>query len=260
MIRPFTCICVLLAAASGLYLYQEKHRAQLLEIEIGQVVKQIDAAHARTALLRAEWALLNEPDRLADLAGRHLPNLRPMAPAQFVQMADLDAHLPAPLPAGTPAATAPVEEAPAPVTDTPVTDTPVTGAPAAANPTAAPTAPAPSGPVAAAPRPEAPARPAMVASRPRPPERHPVQEARSFEPPRVREPAPVMAPVVSAYAPPGSSLLPARRPPVLQRTEAIAPEPQGQVPMVTSALGEARSTYLAPPVPIVPVSNVPSTR
>ena len=26
MIRPFTCICMLLAGGSGLYLYQSKHR------------------------------------------------------------------------------------------------------------------------------------------------------------------------------------------------------------------------------------------
>ena len=38
MIRPFTCICLLAAASSGLYLYQTKHRAQVLDRDIARVM------------------------------------------------------------------------------------------------------------------------------------------------------------------------------------------------------------------------------
>ncbi len=95
MIKPFTCLCLLAALGSGLYLYSEKHRTALLDRDIGRVIRQTEAAHARTGLLRAEWALLNEPGRLGDMAGRYL-TLHPMAPTQFVQIAGLSAILPAP--------------------------------------------------------------------------------------------------------------------------------------------------------------------
>ena len=42
MIRPFTIICMVLAGASGLYLYQTKHRAQMLDREIQRTVRQTD--------------------------------------------------------------------------------------------------------------------------------------------------------------------------------------------------------------------------
>ena len=43
----------------------------MLDREIGRTIKQIDATRDRTGMLRAEWALLNEPDRLAELARAH---------------------------------------------------------------------------------------------------------------------------------------------------------------------------------------------
>jgi hypothetical protein len=95
MIRPFTCLCLAAACGSGLYLYSEKHRTVLLDREISSVINQTQAARARTGLLRAEWALLNEPGRLQEMADKYL-SLKPMAPSQFVQLADLPSHLPAP--------------------------------------------------------------------------------------------------------------------------------------------------------------------
>ncbi len=109
MIKPFTCLCLLAACGSGLYLYSEKHRTALLDRDIGRVIRQTEAAHARTGILRAEWALLNEPGRLGDMAGRYLA-LHPMAPTQFVQLASLSAHLPA----AEPQAAEPADEEDAP--------------------------------------------------------------------------------------------------------------------------------------------------
>lgn len=103
MIRPFTCLCLLLAGGSGLYLYQEKHRTQMLDREIGRVIHETEATRGRIGALKAEWAVRTEPGRLSDLATRFLA-LKPMAPTQFVQLADLAGHLPAvgPMPAGVP--------------------------------------------------------------------------------------------------------------------------------------------------------------
>ncbi len=59
--RPLTFISMILAAVSVLCLYQTKHRSQTLDRKIEQTIKAADPAHARIGLLRAEWALLNEP-------------------------------------------------------------------------------------------------------------------------------------------------------------------------------------------------------
>lgn len=104
MISPVTCVCVLLAAGSGLYLYQEKHQAQMLDERIEQVMHAVDVAHARAGVLRAEYALLNDPTRLQELARAHLPTLANTQPTQFTNLAELDRRLPA---VGEPPAAAP---------------------------------------------------------------------------------------------------------------------------------------------------------
>lgn len=93
MIRPAAFLSAMLAAGAGLYLYQVKHRTLVLDAQIAQTLKQADAARARTALLKAEYAMLNQPDRLGQLAGRYL-DLHPLTPGQYVQLASLDARLP----------------------------------------------------------------------------------------------------------------------------------------------------------------------
>ena len=66
MTRPLTCLTLIAAAGAGLYLYQEKHRAAVLDREINRIVQSHRAeTRDRVAMLRAEWALLNEPERLA---------------------------------------------------------------------------------------------------------------------------------------------------------------------------------------------------
>ena len=77
MIRLTTVLCMFAAFGSGLYLYAEKHRTALLDRDIGRVYRATQVAHERTGLLRAEWALLNEPSRLQDMASRYLA-LHPM--------------------------------------------------------------------------------------------------------------------------------------------------------------------------------------
>ncbi|MBB3173946.1 hypothetical protein FHR90_001778 [Endobacter medicaginis] len=114
MIRPFTCFCAVLAGASGLYLYTEKHRTTLLDQQISQIVALTGQSQDRTAMLKAEWALLSQPDRLARLSAQFLPSLQPLAPQQFVQVADAVAHLPPkeePKPVADPDAIAPPSDA-----------------------------------------------------------------------------------------------------------------------------------------------------
>ncbi len=109
MIRPITIVTMLMAGGSGLYLYQTKHRALLLDREITHTIKQTEVARERITALRAEWALLNEPERLAELNTQHL-GLRTLSPSQFVALSDLAARLPAPLPPGSVVLPEPSEE------------------------------------------------------------------------------------------------------------------------------------------------------
>lgn len=116
MIRPFTCVCMLLAGGAGLYLYSAKHNAQLLDREIARTVKQAEAARERAGVLRAEYTQLNDPQRLAELATSHLPALKSTAPTQFTTWAEFEKRLP---PVGAPAADPPPLEAEAPTAKLP---------------------------------------------------------------------------------------------------------------------------------------------
>lgn len=94
MIHPFTLACALLAVGSGAWVYQSKHSAQMLDRDINRTMKAVDDARGRTGMLRAEYALLNDPSRLQELAEHHLA-LKTTAPVQFARLADLSARLPA---------------------------------------------------------------------------------------------------------------------------------------------------------------------
>jgi len=157
MIRLPTCVSVLLAFGSGLYLYQTKHQAQVLDRQIEHTVKTITQTRAQTRELTASWTLLGSPDRLQDLSDQFL-GIKPVLPSQFVAMADLDTRLPAPrileapssgaLPSGAPTSAGPdatgLETAPTEATEAPdAPDTATTPAP----PPPAPNMPAPTIPV-----------------------------------------------------------------------------------------------------------------
>ena len=245
MIRPLTFVSLLLAAASGLYLYQEKHRAEVLDRTIEHTLREVAVARERTGMLRAEWALLNEPDRLSQLAAQHLAGLQPLPPQHFVVLADLGAQLPPP---GAPAATV-AEQSPA-ANPAPITPAPVTLA-------AAPAAPlrvADSAPAAlpAAPHPAPHPAPSTRVSSPRPATLrladHAAPRATALSMP---EPAPmqrpVFAPVLNAVAGPMAAPA-APRPPTVTTIGLVAARPP--VPAVTSALGGYGRPALALPVPI----------
>ena len=220
MMRPITCLSLMVAMGAGLYLYQVKHRAQLLDRDINRVVKLADAARDRTGLLKAEWALLEDPQRLQDLADRHL-QLQPLQPSQFVRLEDLASRLPSPASAPAPALVAAVAPAPTPEL-LPVAVVQPEPAPAAA----APVRPAPSRP----------ARPPMLASLAKPP-----------------APRPRYAPVMPAYEPGPAAV---HFPPV-QTASATAPLAAPSSPYIGSSLGMAR-TMLAPPMPVAPGGGGPA--
>lgn len=280
MIRPFTCLSLAAALGAGLYLYQEKHRVQLLDREIARTVHQADQTRDRIGLMRAEWALLNEPERLAGLAAAHL-QLQTLAPAQYARLEDLRSRLPA----VAPAQTAPADMPPVAATRAPVlalaapaampppaalaampppaalaampppaalTAMPPPAAPAAVRPPApqavpamaTPVTPVTAAPPAAAP---APARPPVVAAAPpRPAAPRVAVAAKPREPDAPpAAPRPLFAPVMPAYAPAPMVI----HAPSVQTASAVTPPS----PYVGSSLGMAR-TNLPAPVPVGSVS------
>ncbi len=65
--------------------YRENYATQDSLAQTDQLHRDIRAAHARLAVLKAEWAYLNRPDRLRDLADINFNRLGllPFRPDQF---------------------------------------------------------------------------------------------------------------------------------------------------------------------------------
>lgn len=230
MIRPITCICFLLACGSGLYLYQAKHRVQVLDRQIEVTVQATEKLREQTRVLHAEWTLLNDPQRLQALADQFL-TLKTVQPNQFTSMADLDSRLPpVPPPETTPPApaaapSAPVAEVtpPAPQPEQPPATTVVTAPP--------PPPPQQSKPVAVAAAPPPQAKPVAVAAAPPP------------KPPDHKPPPP--RPVIADARP-----LPPVVRPILATNIARPAMPQPS-PFTGSALGMARTAAPLPqPTPV----------
>ena len=65
--------------------YRENYATQQALKETDRLHQEIRAAHARLTVLRAEWAYLNRPDRLRELAELNFERLQlfPLRPDQF---------------------------------------------------------------------------------------------------------------------------------------------------------------------------------
>ena len=96
MIRPVTLVTGLLMLGSGAWLFVVKHRAGTLDHRIGGVTAQIRSSEQRIRVLRAEWALETDPNRLARLASMFMPQLKPMKPDQLMSWQQLADALPPP--------------------------------------------------------------------------------------------------------------------------------------------------------------------
>jgi hypothetical protein len=202
-------------------------------------------ARSRAGVLQAEYALLNDPSRLSDLAGEHLASLKTTAPTQFTSWADFEKRLP---PVGAPVVEAPPLEPEAPSAKLP--EPAPEAKPEAAQPAVA-SAAHPAQP-AAAPRP-APMQAALLAPRPA---STPVSLTASLSPAASPPAAPArpVAPrpvAVSAHPAPPPRPMPVYTPPSGSAAEAVARIAHGgpidaATPAVASALGMARS-MMAPP-------------
>ena len=86
MIRRATLLWVVLLGVASAGLYQVKYTVQELEDELAQRARALRVERQAIHVLRAEWAYLNRPERLAELADRHLR----MRAVSVTQIVDLD--------------------------------------------------------------------------------------------------------------------------------------------------------------------------
>jgi hypothetical protein len=80
--------------------YRENYATQAVLNQTDRLHAEIRASHARLAVLRAEWAFQNRPDRLRDLAELNFERLQllPLNPEQFGQVDEVGYPLPEILP------------------------------------------------------------------------------------------------------------------------------------------------------------------
>jgi len=262
MIRPITCLCFLLACGSGLYLYQSKHRVQLLDRQIEDTVRGTDKLREQIRVLHAEWTLLNDPQRLQTLADQFLA-LKTVTPGQFTSMAELDARLPA---VEMPSAAPPAEPEPPPVVALGPDAVPVEQPKLAALAALAGKQPEASAPTSSQPQAQS-SKPAEVTAQPlpRPPERKPqppprppavIAEASQPRAAPVVAESPRPAPVVSRPIVPADVI----RPAVVPARVNISPPPYAGAAYTGSSLGMARSTSVAAPQPLPAPTPWPSTQ
>ncbi|GIT87013.1 cell division protein FtsL [Roseobacter sp. OBYS 0001] len=90
-----TTLCVI---ALAFWAYRENYATQAALAETRELRQDIRAAHERLSMLKAEWAYLNRPDRLRDLAEINFDRLGllPLRPEQFGHV-DQVAYPPDPL-------------------------------------------------------------------------------------------------------------------------------------------------------------------
>lgn len=85
VIYVLTTLCVI---GLAFWAYRENYATQAVLNQTDRLHAETRNTHARLAILRAEWAYLNRPDRLRDLAELNFERLQllPLHPDQFGQV------------------------------------------------------------------------------------------------------------------------------------------------------------------------------
>jgi len=97
-------VAALAVMGLAFWAYQENYKTQATIREVRELHAQIGASHERLSMLRAEWAYLNRPDRLADLAELNFDRLGllPIMPDAFGRVDQIIYPLPPILPITNP--------------------------------------------------------------------------------------------------------------------------------------------------------------
>ncbi len=93
MIKILHLLAILGLLGSAGYAYSIKYEATYYAEKAAKVRGQIKRERDAIAVLRAEWQLLNRPDRLQEAADRHL-DLQTTSPNQLARLSDLPMRAP----------------------------------------------------------------------------------------------------------------------------------------------------------------------
>ena len=86
--RASVLLVVVALGVAATAMYQLKYEVAALEAERRATARQLAGERQAIHVLAAEWAYLNQPERLAELAARHL-DLVPLEGTHIVTFADL---------------------------------------------------------------------------------------------------------------------------------------------------------------------------
>ncbi len=89
--RLTTLVMALMVIGLGYWAYHQTIQTQMADREVERLHRAIATEHERLGVLRAEWAYLNRPDRLRELAMFNFDRLGllPLAPDQFGDVAQI---------------------------------------------------------------------------------------------------------------------------------------------------------------------------
>jgi hypothetical protein len=144
MIRPLSLLTGIAMAAAIGHTFEVKRSVTVLDRELRDIRRGTEEVEGRTQLLQAEWARLNDQERLRGLADRHLAGLLPMQSGQFQRLDEAVRRLPVAVAWNGPASPfAPRDETTAALAQAWLAPAPAmpAAATAAAAPAAAPAAP-----------------------------------------------------------------------------------------------------------------------
>lgn len=92
MIGRSSILTLVLISVMGSALFRVKYQVMGLERRHKQVKHSIQETQEAYHVLRAEWAHLNDPKRLQQLAQKYLPQLKPIKGVQMVSLDHVMAH------------------------------------------------------------------------------------------------------------------------------------------------------------------------
>lgn len=89
--RFTTLVAAVIVIGLGYWAYHQTIQTQMADRDVDRLQRQIATEHERLGVLRAEWAYLNRPDRLRELAQFNFDRLGllPLAPDQFGDAAQI---------------------------------------------------------------------------------------------------------------------------------------------------------------------------
>ncbi|MCC5971435.1 MAG: cell division protein FtsL [Pararhodobacter sp.] len=97
----FYVLSSLAIMALAVWAYNENHKTQQSKAQVAELRREIRSLREAISVQRAEWAFLNRPDRLRDLAEVNFDRLKlmPITGAQFGRIDEIVYPLPEPEPA-----------------------------------------------------------------------------------------------------------------------------------------------------------------